>query len=102
MKPGTPGFAGARLREARDARGISAASLAEMLGLTRAAIYQYESDEQSPRPVIMEKVCAVLNLPTAFFVRAFTSGTVGLIFYRSLSSQQQQARARLHARLGWL
>jgi Zn-dependent peptidase ImmA (M78 family)/DNA-binding XRE family transcriptional regulator len=102
MKLGTPGFAGARLKEARDARGISAASLAEMLGLTRAAIYQYESDEQSPRPSVMEKICSVLNLPTAFFVRPLRNEQSGLIFYRSLSSTKQQARARVECRLGWV
>jgi Zn-dependent peptidase ImmA (M78 family)/DNA-binding XRE family transcriptional regulator len=102
MKPGTPGFVGARLREAREGRGVSAASLAEMLSLTRAAIYQYESDEQSPRPSIMERICAVLNLPTAFFVRPITNDKTGLIFYRSLSGTKQQARARVERRLGWV
>jgi Zn-dependent peptidase ImmA (M78 family)/DNA-binding XRE family transcriptional regulator len=102
MKQGTPGFAGLRLKEARDARGISVASLAELLGVTRAAIYQYESDEQSPRPTIMEKICAILNLPTAFFVRSFEAEPAGLIFYRSLSSTKQQARARIERRMGWI
>ena len=102
MKPGTPGFVGLRLKEARDARGIAAASLAEMLGVTRAAVYQYESDEQSPRPIVMEKICAVLNLPAAFFLRPLQTEAAGLIFYRSLSSTKQQARARVERRMGWV
>lgn len=102
MKPGTPGFVGLRLKEARDARGIAATSLAELLGVTRAAIYQYESGEQSPRPAIMEKLCAVLNLPTAFFLRSVREEVPGMIFYRSLSSTKQQARTRVERRIGWV
>jgi transcriptional regulator with XRE-family HTH domain len=40
---GTPGFVGDRLREAREARGLSAVSLADLLGITRQAISLYES-----------------------------------------------------------
>ena len=38
MKLGTPGFVGPRLREAREGRGLTAMSLAELLGITRSAI----------------------------------------------------------------
>jgi Zn-dependent peptidase ImmA (M78 family)/DNA-binding XRE family transcriptional regulator len=102
MKPGTPGFVGARLKEGRDARGITAVSLAETLGVTRAAIYQYESGELSPRPLLMEKLCGVLNLPAAFFLRPIREELSSAIFYRSLKSATQNARARVERRMCWV
>jgi Zn-dependent peptidase ImmA (M78 family)/DNA-binding XRE family transcriptional regulator len=102
MKAGTPGFVGERLREARDARGITAVSLAETLGVTRAAIYQYESGQLSPRPQLMEKLSAVLNLPAAFFLRAIREEPSSAIFYRSLKSATQNDRARVERRMGWV
>lgn len=38
MRLGTPGFLGARLKEAREARSMTGSSLAEVLGVTRQAV----------------------------------------------------------------
>ena len=55
MKLGTPGFVGPRLREAREGRGLTAMSLAELLGITRSAISYYEKGTTSPQPDVMER-----------------------------------------------
>jgi len=102
MKAGTPGFIGSRLKEARDARGISAVSLAEVLGVSRAAVSQYESGSQSPRPEVMGKICGTLNLPAAFFLRPSREEGSGAIFYRSLRSTSKQARTRVECRMRWM
>lgn len=40
---------GKRLRDLRTARGISAAALAEEIGVTESAVFFYESGERTPR-----------------------------------------------------
>lgn len=103
MKPGTPGFIGARLKEGREARGISAVTLAELVDVSRQAISQYENDLQTPRPEIMDKICQVLNLPPHFFWRSMDKEEVfHKIFYRSMRSSTKMARERAECKYNWL
>ena len=99
---GTPGFIGARLREAREARGMTAPSLADILGVSRQAISQYESDQQSPRPEIMEKLPGVLNVKPRFFFRPTDIADRAPLFFRSLSAATKVARLRAQHRQEWL
>lgn len=101
MIPGTPGFKGERLREAREARILTAIDLAELIGVTRSAISQYESNI-SPRPEIMKKISEVLGLPESFFRRRINRPEYGVIFNRAMSSITKSARLRAERRLGWL
>src|SRR5262245_27483158 len=102
MKPGTPGFVGTRLREAREARGLTAISLADLLGVTRAAVSQYENDLQSPRPEVMKRICDCLNLPLRFFLRPVVERPTPTSFYRSMSAATKAARIRAEKRREWL
>lgn len=103
MKPGTQGFVGARLREAREARGVTAASLADVLGLTRAAISQYEHDHKSPSPEIMQRICTITRLPERFFMETLSGEQVERTFYyRSQSVATKGARLRSERKLDWL
>lgn len=103
MKQGTPGFVGARLREAREARGLTATALAEVLGVSRQAISQYENEMQSPRPEVMSQVERALNMPPTFFSRpAQQRPETRKIFYRSMSSATKMARVRVQRRYDWL
>lgn len=102
MRPGTPGFVAARLRSAREARGLTAVALAAVVGVTRAAISQYERGDQSPAPAVMNRICSVLNLPLQHFLRAAPSSDRGVVFYRSLSSATKSARMRAERRYEWL
>ncbi len=102
MKLGTPGFIGARLREAREARGMSPQQLAELLGVTKQAISQYETGAQTPRPEIMEKLPAALNVKSKFFFRMPGADDPAPLFYRSLSAATKSARARAYRRQEWL
>ena len=56
MKSGTPGFVASRLREAREARALTGIALAEMVGVTRQAISNYEIGRGSPRPEVLKKI----------------------------------------------
>lgn len=105
MKLGTPGFVGERLRQAREARGISASTLSEIVGVSRAAISQYESaapNSPSPSPDVMRTISRVLNLPVQWFLRPPQEFQHGNIFYRCLSSATKGARLRAERRYEWL
>jgi transcriptional regulator with XRE-family HTH domain len=99
---GTPRFVGARLREGREARGLSAIALAQLLGVTRAAVSQYEGGAATPRPAIMERICQLLSLPPQFFWRPLPTSSAATIFYRSLTSATKEARTRAERRFWWL
>lgn len=102
MKPGTPGFIGARLREAREARGLPAIGLADLIGVSRAAVSQYENGIQSPRPEVMERITKTLRLPDVYFRLPMGKTDVGAIFYRSMSAATKSARIRAERRYFWL
>jgi Zn-dependent peptidase ImmA (M78 family)/transcriptional regulator with XRE-family HTH domain len=103
MKSGTPNFIGQRLREAREARGINAISLAEMLGITRQAVSLYENNNASPQPEMMQKIADTLNLPISFFLKPIQESPVNNpIFYRSMSSATKTARIRAERWFYWL
>lgn len=103
MSQGTPGFVGARLREGREARGLTAIALSEILGVSRQAVSQYENDQQTPRPEVMHKIEHVLRLPPEFFSRPVRGlPETRRIFYRSMSSATKTARVRAERRYGWL
>ena len=98
---GTPGFVGERLTQAREARGLTAVSLAELIGARRTSISNYESARQSPSPEIMERIAIVLNQPVAFFLRPVPAQNED-IWWRAMSAATKSARARACARHAWL
>jgi Zn-dependent peptidase ImmA (M78 family)/DNA-binding XRE family transcriptional regulator len=102
MKIGTPGFLGARLREAREARGLTGLALAEIVGVTAAAISDYERGPKTPRPDVMDRICETLNLPLEFFTRPVVDRVRNPIHYRSLSAATKSHRLRAERRHDWL
>ncbi len=104
MKPGTPFFVGPRLREAREARGLSVATLADLVDVARETIYQIEADRITPGPALFSSLQDALRMPPAFFfdpVEPDASDDADVLF-RSLSSATKPARQRAKRRLGWL
>jgi transcriptional regulator with XRE-family HTH domain len=101
MKRGTPGFIGLRLREAREARGLTASSLAALLEVSRQAVTRYEAEDATPSPDMMKKICETLKLPHHFFFRHVRDFPNETIFYRSMSSATKAARIKAEQRLKW-
>lgn len=104
MKPNTPGFIGEKLREAREARGLNATQLSELLSVSRASVSKYELDLQSPSPEVMENICRILKLPVDFFLvkRKRSVDLDSPIFYRSMSAATKTQRLRAETRYIWL
>lgn len=103
MRVGTPGFSGQRLREAREARGLTAISVSELAEVSVQAVYHYESGRMSPSPDVLEKLAVALNLPPVFFLLP-DRREVGPAptFFRSMSAATKGARNRARHRLRWL
>lgn len=101
MRPGTPEFRKERLRAAREARGISGAALAELSGVTRSAISQYERGEQTPSPSVLQAIANALNLPPRYFCTS-QHNVESAVFYRSFASAHKKSRLRAERRLEWL
>lgn len=101
MKPATLGFIGARLKEAREARYLTAIALSDLIGISRQAVSQYENGIQSPRPEIMKKIADILQLPVSYF-RYPNEIETGTIFYRSMSAATKSVRLRAENRYLWL
>lgn len=103
MRPGTPQFIGERLREAREARGMTQITLGELLGVSNRAISQYEKGVVSPHPEVMKNIPDKLNLPAQFFFTLLPpKEEETVIFYRSLSSTTAAARAQSEGKYRWL
>lgn len=104
MKLNTPGFVGERLKEAREARGLNATQLADLLQVSRQSISKYENGLQSPSPEVMEDICRILRLPLEFFLykRKRKLDKTSPVFYRSLSAATKTERLRAESRYIWL
>lgn len=102
MRPGTPGFVGQRLREAREARGLSPQQLGEMLGVSKQAISQYEIGPHTPRPDVMDRLPDILNVKSRFFFSMRPEDSPEPLFFRSLAAASRSARLRAKRREEWL
>jgi Zn-dependent peptidase ImmA (M78 family)/transcriptional regulator with XRE-family HTH domain len=93
-----------RLREAREARGLTTQALADKLGVSRQAVAQFEVGQSEPSPATMAKIFGILNQPPAFFTTPPPRSRVaaGTIFWRSLQRMRRHERDRIAARLMWL
>jgi Zn-dependent peptidase ImmA (M78 family)/transcriptional regulator with XRE-family HTH domain len=98
---GTPGFVGARLTQARQARALTVVALAELLDLESPSISNYEHSRQTPSPDVMDKLVGILHQPYTFFLRPVSDHAED-IWWRSMSSATKLARSRAFARHAWL
>ncbi len=92
-----------RIREAREARGLTAEMLGEMVGVSRQAVAQYETGQIGPSAEALSRIIAVTRQPPTFFVtphRRKASGS-STPFWRSLKRMEQTDRARITRRIEW-
>lgn len=94
----TPVFEPERLRLARELKEWSQAGLAKRLGVTPAAVSQFETGVTRPSPDALNQASSVLGVPAQFFSLPVTETHDG--FFRSLRrtsvSHRRRARALAH------
>lgn len=83
-----------RLAEARELRGLTVAELAEKIGVSRQAIYKYESGLQRPSSEVIERILDILNFPYSFFSQPRKGSDLSdrPIFFRDMKTNQEVAR----------
>jgi Zn-dependent peptidase ImmA (M78 family)/transcriptional regulator with XRE-family HTH domain len=102
MTPGTPGFNGARLDEALEARSFTIVALADLVGVTRQAISAYTKGQQTPRPEVLARLSKYLKLPELFFLSERTARSESAFFFRSMSRATVTQRSRARWRHRWM
>ena len=91
-----------RIKEAREARGLTLEGFAEKLGKSRQAVAQFETGQTSPSGETLSSIIALTEQPLAFFVSMpARPGNTGNIFWRSLKRMEQHHRKRISKRLQW-
>ena len=94
-----------RLRIARESVGWTRHRLAEAVGVTPAAVSQYEKGIHQPSRLILAKMSLVLGMPKEFFIagRPTLLAETGVAHFRSLrsTSLRDRRRALTYAVFAW-
>lgn len=92
-----------RLREAREALGLSMEELGSRVGVTRQAISLYEAGEREPDPALLMRLVSELMQPIGFFTseRPNNFGARGTTFFRSFKSKTKRTNKRCEVLSDW-
>jgi Zn-dependent peptidase ImmA (M78 family)/DNA-binding XRE family transcriptional regulator len=102
MRPGSPNFDSRRFVEARQARGLTATTVAELLGVTRSAVSKWQTGQASPSPELLHRISLVLNVPIGYFVDPERDQRFSKVYYRSEASSTKSMRDQGKVRLKWI
>lgn len=89
-------FDPARLSQARRLAGLTKKDVAERLGVTPAAVGQYETGVSRPRSDLMPQLAKVLDVPVEFFIAGRPSQRLdsSMAHFRALRSTPKAQRER--------
>jgi Zn-dependent peptidase ImmA (M78 family)/transcriptional regulator with XRE-family HTH domain len=92
-----------RLKDARLAKRLNQAELAEAIGRTRQAISAYETGEKSPEASSLIAIATVLDQPLAYFTAADCAGfgSFGPRFFRASGPETKRRNLMCDAYAGW-
>lgn len=74
-----------RIKQARTTRGYSMVELAELIGVTKQAISQYEMGKNEPSKQVLNSISNFLKYPISFFYKSMpiNEAASSVIFFRS-------------------
>lgn len=101
MRVGTPKFIGARLKEAREARGLTCLALANTLGVTRSSVSNYENGLQTPSPEVLSQLSVTLCVHPHFFMRPAPPREPAAQFFRCFHSATKHSRQVASRKYEW-
>lgn len=94
-------FQGSRLREAREARGLTASALAELVDVTQGAISQYENGHAAPAPERVKSIAQQLRVDPGLFFKPARPEHERVVFWRSRKAATQSQRSRSLRKHDW-
>lgn len=87
-----------RLRTARELKGYSQRSLAELAGVSSAAVSQFEAGQATPQSRTLVDLADALEFPVRFFAQGPTDDQIDIpAFFRSLRSTSVRERNKARA-----
>lgn len=90
-----------RIKEAREARGLTLEAFADELSVTKQAIAQYETGQTTPGGDTFARMIGLTALPPSFFVTQRDRSLHGSPFWRGLKRMEQHHRRRVARRMEW-
>jgi Zn-dependent peptidase ImmA (M78 family)/DNA-binding XRE family transcriptional regulator len=90
-----------RIREAREAAGLTDEQFADLIGVSRQSVGFYETGTVVPRGEIFGKIIAITRQPPTFFTIERKSERFRVPNWRSLKRMQRPDRLRIGRRLEW-
>lgn len=102
MRVGTPQFIGERLKEVREARGLTCLELSNRLCITRSSVSNYENNLQTPSPTVLHRLCVELEVSPQYFMKKAPAKEPATLFFRSFNSATKRARIAVARRYEWL
>jgi Zn-dependent peptidase ImmA (M78 family)/transcriptional regulator with XRE-family HTH domain len=92
-----------RIREAREATGLTMEEFAEQLGISKQAVGQYEVGQIAPGAPVMSSIIALTGQPPSFFTaaRVRSADGFGIPYWRGLKRMNRPDRLRISRRLEW-
>jgi len=92
-----------RIKETREARGISASEFARLVGVTPTAVWNWEKNSITPRRPALEQIAKVLGVSISFLMTGkeeIIEGGKSAPAIESVSAILDDARARLSLATG--
>ena len=85
-------FNGQRLKMARIYRNMNMADLADNIGVSKQAIFQFENNLTKPKPDVEFSIITTLKFPRTFFYQEDDGIRIYNTFFRALSSTWVSAK----------
>lgn len=91
-----------RLKEARLFRRMTMLDLAQIVGINKQAISQFENCKNFPEPITLRRIAEALKFPYSFFLEYDSPSTVGNTYFRALYSSKKKDLAAQRVKAKYL
>ncbi|MCP5265725.1 MAG: ImmA/IrrE family metallo-endopeptidase [Burkholderiaceae bacterium] len=102
MRTGVAEFQSERLRQARQARGLTQVALGKLIGRSSGTVSKWEKGDQAPESDALARLASQLALPIAWFLKPLPDFGSRPAFNRSLAAATREAQVGAAIRLQWL
>lgn len=93
-----------RIKEARKSVGLNQRELADLIGVTRQSVSQWEQGAKNPDGSTLFQIASALKQPVSYFTtdRPATFGESSVAFYRAFGAQTKKRNEQCDAWKDWL